>query len=87
MELITSKDNKRIKIVRKLISSASFRREEKRFTAEGLRLCDDALKSGVSIEEAYFSEDFAEKQDQENQDGRHEGRRPRNFVSPDLISQ
>ena len=61
MELITSKDNKRIKIVRKLISSASFRREEKRFTAEGLRLCDDALKSGVSIEEAYFSEDFAEK--------------------------
>ena len=61
MELITSKDNKRIKIVRKLISSASFRREEKRFTAEGLRLCDDALKSGVGIEEAYFSEDFAEK--------------------------
>ena len=61
MELITSKDNKRIKTIKKLISSASFRREEHLFTAEGLRLCDDALKSGVDVNSAYFSEDFAQK--------------------------
>ena len=61
MELITSKDNKRIKTVRKLIASASFRREQGLFTAEGLRLCDDALRSGSDIEAAYFSEDFPAK--------------------------
>lgn len=61
MELITSKDNKRIKTIKKLISSASFRREEHLFTAEGLRLCDDALKSGVDVDSAYFSEGFAQK--------------------------
>ena len=52
MEFITSKDNKRVKYVKKLVSSSSFRREEGRFTAEGLRLCADALKSGVSVETA-----------------------------------
>ena len=36
MEQISSKENKRIKTIKKLISSASFRREEKRFTAEAL---------------------------------------------------
>ena len=61
MELITSKDNKRIKTVKKLIASASFRREESLFTAEGLRLCGDALSSGAQIESAYFSEDFLTK--------------------------
>ena len=59
MEYIISKDNKRIKYVKKLIGSASFRREEGLFTAEGLRLCDDALKSGSAVEAAYFSEDFS----------------------------
>ena len=62
MELITSKDNKRIKQIKKLISSASFRREEGLFTAEGLRLCSDALRSGAEVEAAYFSEDFLERQ-------------------------
>ena len=61
MELITSKENKRIKYVKKLISSASFRREEGLFTAEGLRLCEDALRSAAPIESAYFSEAFCEK--------------------------
>lgn len=61
MELITSKDNKRIKTVKKLISSASFRREEHRFTAEGLRLCSDALQSGADVDAAFFSEEFMEK--------------------------
>lgn len=61
MEFITSKDNKRIKSIKKLISSSSFRREEHRFTAEGLRLCDDALQSGAEIDAAFFSESFFEK--------------------------
>lgn len=61
MELITSKDNKRVKYIKKLMSSASFRREEALFAAEGLRLCGDALKSGAAVESAYFSEDFAAK--------------------------
>ena len=61
MELITSKDNKRIKHIKKLIASASFRREERLFTAEGLRLCGDALRSGAALDSAYFSEEFVSK--------------------------
>lgn len=61
MELISSKDNKRLKTVKKLIASASFRREQGLFTAEGLRLCEDALRSGAQVDSAYFSEEFFEK--------------------------
>ena len=62
MELITSKENKRIKTIKKLITSASSRREEGLFIAEGLRLCFDALKSGAEIETALFSESFSAAQ-------------------------
>ncbi len=61
MELISSKENKRIKYIKKLISSASFRRSEGLFAAEGLRLCSDALRSGAEVVSAFFSESFAEK--------------------------
>ena len=61
MKLISSKENKKIKYLKKLLSSASFRREEGVFAAEGLRLCGDALKSGCTVVSAYFSETFAEK--------------------------
>lgn len=61
MEQISSKENKRIKYLKKLSSSASFRREEGVFVAEGLRLCEDAIKSGVSVISAYCSESFCEK--------------------------
>ena len=61
MEYISSKDNKTIKYIKKLISSASFRREEGLFAAEGLRLCCDALISGAEIMTAVFSESFIEK--------------------------
>lgn len=63
MELISSKENKRIKYLKKLIASASFRREEGVFAAEGLRLCGDALKSGAPVTAAFFSESFAAKND------------------------
>ena len=58
MEHITSKENKRIKQLKKLISSSAYRREEGLFAAEGLRLCRDALISGADITAAYFSESF-----------------------------
>lgn len=61
MELISSKENKRIKYLKKLSSSAAFRREEGVFAAEGLRLCSDAIKSGAQVISAYFSESFSEK--------------------------
>ena len=61
MENISSKENKRIKTIKKLLSSASFRREEGVFVAEGLRLCGDAIKSGAEIVSAFFSESFYAK--------------------------
>ena len=61
MEYISSKENKTIKYIKKLLSSASFRREEGLFAAEGLRLCADALRSGAEVTIALFSESFAQK--------------------------
>ena len=61
MEYISSKENKKIKYIKKLLSSSSFRREEGFFAVEGLRLCEDALRSSVFIAFACFSEDFAQK--------------------------
>lgn len=58
MELIISKDNKRIKYIKKLMISSSFRREEGLFVAEGTRLCADALRSGAEVITALFSESF-----------------------------
>ena len=60
MELITSKDNSKIKYVKKLISSSSFRKQEGHFAAEGKRLCGDAVKSGADISLALFSEEFCQ---------------------------
>ena len=42
-------------------SSASFRKKEGLFVAEGLRLCADALRSGAEVVTAVFSESFVEK--------------------------
>ncbi|MBQ3330340.1 MAG: RNA methyltransferase [Ruminococcus sp.] len=61
MELISSKENKRIKYLKKLSSSSAFRREEGVFTVEGTRLCADAIKSGCTVVSAFFSESFVEK--------------------------
>ena len=61
MELISSKENKKIKFLKKLSSSAAFRREEGVFAVEGLRLCEDALLSGAAVVSAFFSESFVAK--------------------------
>ena len=58
MEIITSKDNKTIKYIKKLMASSSFRREEGLFAAEGMRLCRDAVRSSAEIVLALFSESF-----------------------------
>ncbi len=50
MKEISSKDNKIIKYVSKLQTSAKFRREEGRFVAEGLRVCMEAVLSGAKVE-------------------------------------
>lgn len=46
MEL-ASRENPRIKEVRRLLTDARFRRETGRFAAEGARLCADAAASGI----------------------------------------
>lgn len=56
MKELKSKDNKIIKYISRLNSSASFRKKEKRFLCEGSRLCVDALKSGAMIHSAFFAE-------------------------------
>lgn len=52
---IISRDNKLIKYILRLNSSSSFRKKEKAFLCEGVRLCDDAIKSSVNIRAAFFS--------------------------------
>ena len=61
MDLISSKENKKIKYLKKLSASAPFRRKEGVFVAEGLRLGGDARKSGAEVVTACFSESFLEK--------------------------
>ena len=58
---ITSKDNAQIKYLRKLISSSKFRKEEKKFVIEGLRICDEALKNNLKIKKVFYTEKFYEK--------------------------
>lgn len=48
-DIITSKDNKLIKNICKLMSSAKARKEQECFVAEGVRLCMDAVLSKAKI--------------------------------------
>ena len=61
MKEITSKDNKIIKYIAKLQSSAKFRREEQRFVAEGLRVCVEAALSNAPIETLLLTESALNK--------------------------
>lgn len=58
---ISSKANANIKYAKKLLSSSSFRKKERAFLLEGVRLCDDALKSGVKFKTVFFTEKSKEK--------------------------
>lgn len=53
---ILSKDNAKIKYVKKLISNGNFRKKEKYFIVEGVRLCYDAFLSKVLINEVFYTE-------------------------------
>lgn len=58
---ILSKENAKIKNVKKLMASSSWRKKEKAFVVEGFRLCYDAFLSGVGIKEVYYTANAAEK--------------------------
>lgn len=55
MEKIVSKNNEKIKHVSKLISSSSLRKKEKLFFIEGIRICLDAVASGVAIRQTFVT--------------------------------
>ena len=59
--IILSKDNSNIKYVKKLISSSKFRAETKLFVIEGVRMCEEALKSKSKILKAFYTEKCTEK--------------------------
>lgn len=61
-EYISSKENKLIKSVRKLITSARERKEQGVFVLEGLRLCADAALCGFAIETVIVSEKIEESE-------------------------
>ncbi|OJU16327.1 MAG: hypothetical protein BGN88_15310 [Clostridiales bacterium 43-6] len=52
---ITSRDNKHLKAVSKLLSSARFRKETGLFAVEGLRLCMDAAETGMELETLFYT--------------------------------
>lgn len=53
---ITSRDNRLIKTYRRLGTDAKARRESGLFTAEGARLCADAVRSDVVVETAFLTD-------------------------------
>lgn len=62
MERITSTQNPKIKHVAKLLSSSRERRNEGLFVLEGLRLCMDVVRSGLTAEELYVTEALAQRE-------------------------
>ncbi len=59
---ITSRDNRTVKDTVRLISSAKARREEGLFVAEGLRLCEDAMLSGLRFLHLFVSDSALKRQ-------------------------
>jgi TrmH family RNA methyltransferase len=59
--LISSAGNPAVREFKKLGDSARHRRETGLFVIEGVRLCSDALKSGVKIERAFLTDEAALK--------------------------
>jgi TrmH family RNA methyltransferase len=59
-ELISSRDNKLVKSVKKLIASSKERNLTGLFVLEGFRLCRDAVLNGYTVETLIVSESFSE---------------------------
>lgn len=53
---ITSRDNETVRQVRRLLRDPRARREANAFVIEGARLCEDAVRSGVTVEVALFTD-------------------------------
>ena len=58
---ITSKDNKIIKNISKLLSKSKYRKEQGLFVVEGIRLCTDATRSNAGIDTFICTEDALKK--------------------------
>ena len=50
MEIISSKDNKKIKYIHSLMEKGSIRKKDKAFVVEGIKLTDEALEYGKVVE-------------------------------------
>ncbi len=59
--MITSRDNETVKLCAKLVKSAAFRRERSQFTAEGVRICTDGVRSGYSPSLFIYTSSACEK--------------------------
>lgn len=59
--LITSQDNERIKLYRRLAADKKVRRKEKKFVIEGARLVSDAAAEAIELHCVFFTESAAEK--------------------------
>ncbi len=53
--MITARDNPKIKRVAMLVSSAKKRRKEGVFVLEGSRLCGEALRENITVNELYYT--------------------------------
>lgn len=60
-EVITSRNNLNIKYAKKLLSLSSFRKEEGAFAIEGVRLCADAINSGVEVRTVFYTKKCLDK--------------------------
>ena len=58
---ITSKDNRLVKLYAKLSVSKSAREKEALFTIEGIKLLLEAVKSGLSVETVFLTEELLAK--------------------------
>ncbi len=57
MSVITSPQNERVKLVRKLQTQAKARRKQRQLVVEGVRLLEDVLASGTRPDFVFFTED------------------------------
>ncbi len=64
MEFLTSRNNESVKSAAAL-KNADARRENGLFLLEGARLCDDAVRSGMHITDAFFTQDAMHKYPEE----------------------
>lgn len=61
MITLTSRDNMHIKHTVKLQKSAKYRRQTGQFVAEGLRVCEDAMRSGAVMDALFITESALQK--------------------------